>query len=1153
MKTNSHLPTPLFVLRFLLSALVLLALATGARAATEYWDTSTTTGYQVGNGDWGIYTNWTVNGGTVLTTWTNGNTADFNGSGLSVVTVNSAVSPGAVHLGNVPGNGVYTTVFLSGSSTLTVGGYFGVGWQNNAAGNTLYDTFIQTGGTINITTSGMIVGRFGAAASYYMNGGSLTTPSAANSIRLGNASTSSSNTGNSSGTLVIDGGTVNAGAVGQIILGATGQSGSVGTGVLSLNSGSLTVSNLTMTPATNYSTGTFDLNNTGSGSTLTLQLITNGLGTGTFNFNGGTLKPSGASAVFITNLTGAYIYAGGAVIDTSSATGIEGNTAVSLDLTTTPGQLNLVVQASSTTNTLTRTQGGSPSTYGDTLIFQAVLSPVPADGTMVTFLTNNVAFGTATTTGGIANLTNTTLPYSGGSSYVVTAAATNYPSALLSGGQQVNQYGLTITGAAAQNKPFDGTTAAVITGGTLSGTVNGDVITANTGTFAQTNVGTGIAVTVNLSGVNAGDYSLTQPVPGLTANIYYPFWTNTLGGLWDTANNWFAGTIASGSGFTADFSQLDVTADTTVSLNSPRTIGNLIFADTNTNSAAGWVLDDNANPANTLTLAGTTPTITVNALGGGKNVTISAAVFGTNGLTKAGSGTLALSGTNTYTGVTTVNGGVLNANTIADSTGSSIGLSAAANALTFGSSGGTLNFTGTSGVTSRAITFTGAGTFNVAGGSTLTVGTGGTASATSGAWGGSGGVTKAGGGTLNISNNCSYTSPANRTTATIINNANGGTFTMQAGTLNISPVNASGATTLCIGDSTTGDFEQTGGTVNFSPAYYNANNVLYVGIAASGGGTLNVSGGTFTVNPATIGTYGIVIGRQSTGIVTVGGGAGPATISTPLVTLGLSVASTGTTLNLKTNGTLITGQINVGNTSGSYAVKCDGGTLEANTNTTSFMTNSSLLTVSITTNGLTVDPHSYAVTIAQPLTDASGQHGALTVNDSVGGGTLTLSGTNTYSGNTTVNGGTLSLAQPTLSTNSTVSIASGAVLQLAFAGGQTNTVAALVLNGISQPAGVYDSTTPGGSLAGSTGKLLVVPPAGTINPNPPVLQVSFGAGSLSLAWPTNQGWILQTNSVGLTATSAWGNYSPNGLVTVTNVTIAVDPTQTNLFYRMVKP
>ena len=87
----------------------------------------------------------------------------------------------------------------------------------------------------------------------------------------------------------------------------------------------------------------------------------------------------------------------------------------------------------------------------------------------------------------------------------------------------ITPYQLTISGAQAQNKVYDGTTAAVVTGAVLSSPLAGDTVTlsnSGTGTFASKNVGNGVAVTTNmsLSGTDAGNYTITQPI-GLSANI----------------------------------------------------------------------------------------------------------------------------------------------------------------------------------------------------------------------------------------------------------------------------------------------------------------------------------------------------------------------------------------------------------------------------------------------------------------------------------------------------------------------------------------------------------------------------------------------------------------------------------------------------------
>src|SRR5262249_61538279 len=61
--------------------------------------------------------------------------------------------------------------------------------------------------------------------------------------------------------------------------------------------------------------------------------------------------------------------------------------------------------------------------------------------------------------------------------------------------------------------------------------------------------------------------------------------------------------------------------------------------------------------SNTVTLAGSTPTITVNVLGTGANATIGALRGGTGGLIKAGAGTLVLSGSNLLSGPVNLTGG----------------------------------------------------------------------------------------------------------------------------------------------------------------------------------------------------------------------------------------------------------------------------------------------------------------------------------------------------------------------------------------------------------------------------------------------------------------------------------------------------------------
>jgi autotransporter-associated beta strand protein len=99
----------------------------------------------------------------------------------------------------------------------------------------------------------------------------------------------------------------------------------------------------------------------------------------------------------------------------------------------------------------------------------------------------------------------------------------------------------------------------------------------------------------------------------------------------------------------------------------------------------------------TLTLDGSTPTITTDAA---INSTISSVVSGSAGLTKAGAGTLTLSGANNFTGTTTISGGTLRAGN-----GAALGSNASGTTV---ASGATLDVNGTN-LGTEIITISGTG------------------------------------------------------------------------------------------------------------------------------------------------------------------------------------------------------------------------------------------------------------------------------------------------------------------------------------------------------------------------------------------------------------------------------------------------------------
>jgi len=135
-----------------------------------------------------------------------------------------------------------------------------------------------------------------------------------------------------------------------------------------------------------------------------------------------------------------------------------------------------------------------------------------------------------------------------------------------------------------------------------------------------------------------------------------------------------------------------------------------------------------------------------------------------------------------------------------------------------------------------------------------------------------------------------------------------------------------------------------------------------------------------------------------------------------------------------------------------------------------------------------------------------------------------------------------------IAAGSTVSIASGAKLQLDFS--TTNTVSGLVLNGVSQSPGVYNNNNASTYITGS-GSLVV----GTaIASNPTNITFSVTGSTMSLSWPSDHlGWILQqqTNSLSVGLGTNWVDVA--GTATVTSTNIAINPAARTAFYRLRHP
>ena len=545
--------------------------------------------------------------------------------------------------------------------------------------------------------------------------------------------------------------------------------------------------------------------------------------------------------------------------------------------------------------------------------------------------------------------------------------------------------------------------------------------------------------------------------------------------------NWWDGTadvVWPALGGTDDDAIFEGTAGT-VTLTSAITANDLTF------NTTGYILSG----AQTLTLNGTTPTITVGtsitATIGNGTATVLA---GSAGLTKAGAGTLILSGSlaNTFTGKTSVTGGTLSiaADTalgaapgaaVADQltlNGGALRITAGAQTLnanrgiTLGASGGTID---SSTIAGTAITTTVGGV--ITGTGPLTLRATGNMSANGGGDGGLGirlnqatntfiGDVTITAGLVNYANNLSFGDAANKIILNggglLDNNTNialardieiqagGGTFRIY-GSVNVVWSGAlTGSGTVNRTDGGTLTFS--GDLSGFTGTYNNqGGNTTLTGTAASTiGGNWTISGGTLTVNSTANQTLGGTI--SSTGILSKTG-SGTLTLTGNNSGIAGGVSANGGVLsvsNIADTGT--TSQIGNWSTGANpYLAVANGGTFRY-TGTAAATTGRNLWID--TGAGGTIDVSDAAGSLTfsgtggnqtQRVTKAG--LGSLTLDDVINGGsgavtvsagTLNLRGINTYTGTTVINGGTLSLTGATgaITSATATTIATGGSLKI---------------------------------------------------------------------------------------------------------------------------
>jgi len=449
---------------------------------------------------------------------------------------------------------------------------------------------------------------------------------------------------------------------------------------------------------------------------------------------------------------------------------------------------------------------------------------------------------------------------------------------------------------------------------------------------------------------------------------------------------------------------------------------------------------------------------------------------GTMGLTALGTGTLTLSGSNTHSGATTVNGGVLrlsNQNAAQNST------------VTMG--GGSLVFD--SSVTGNAFTFGGlSGTASGAGFNlalqnnagtpaavALTVGGNNASTAFAGVLSGAGSLTKTGSGTLTLSGSNTYSG---------VTSINGGTvlFSSTAALYGGTSANWTAAN-LTTGSGATAAFSVAGSS-GFSAA--NLDTLRGLGTGSTGflpGSSFGIdtTGTAFTyasnISNPNGGSNALGLSKLGSGTLTLSGSNG----YTGVTSLSGGVLALGTSSALAGGGNLTFG----------------GGTLQFSAaNTVDYSTR-----IKNSGSAISIDTNSQTVAFANAIDSTN--TGGLT---KLGSGTLTLSGSNTYTGGTQINAGLLAMGSALAlgGSNSAVTVASGASLDLAGITGTSTNPYALTISGSGVAgAGALTNSGAGATFFGT------VTLAGDST-------IKVGANGLNLGSATSQNGI--TGNYALTVT-----------------------------------
>lgn len=189
----------------------------------------------------------------------------------------------------------------------------------------------------------------------------------------------------------------------------------------------------------------------------------------------------------------------------------------------------------------------------------------------------------------------------------------------------------------------------------VDGIGNGDVLTTGYTDYASLGQYTG-----SISGVIPGGFTWTSITSGTKQ--------------WNTTGNWASGTVPNAAGVSVRVNN-DIGGDQTIELASASTLGSLFLGDANSTHAfaftasGGSLVFNNSGVAASLSkTSGGNDTLSVpvslvdavviNQSASG-TLTFSGGISGAGALTKAGAGTVVVASANTYSGTTTLEGGLL--------------------------------------------------------------------------------------------------------------------------------------------------------------------------------------------------------------------------------------------------------------------------------------------------------------------------------------------------------------------------------------------------------------------------------------------------------------------------------------------------------------